>query len=221
MRRWRRVARIALGAIWLAAAPAAADHDKGDGDVEIFAGGYFPEADVDADTYVGLRGGYNVAGKMALEGTVGGFDRTDDAPVPEEFEELAVEHPTPTIDLEQRTYEASFLYAITPKKRGVLYAFGGVGWLQVDTTLSDLPDPEGALSEQEREVLEQTAASVQSFFESLQGDSGTFHVGFGAKAHADRLYVRPELRVRWLEDCEDDCVHWEATLALGIKFPKL
>jgi hypothetical protein len=73
-----------------------------------------------------------------------------------------------------------------------LVLFGGPGWASVNVDLG-------------------------GFFGSVSDDSVTAHVGLaGELSLSNSIYLRPDLRARWIEKSED--IDVETTLALGFRF---
>lgn len=73
-----------------------------------------------------------------------------------------------------------------------LVLFGGPGWANIDI-------------------------DVGGFFGSVSEDSVTAHLGLaGELSLSESIYLRPDLRARWIEETED--VDLEGTLALGFRF---
>lgn len=83
-------------------------------------------------------------------------------------------------------------YPGSARSNSELVLFGGPGWANIDVNFG-------------------------GFFGSVSEDSITAHVGLaGELSLGEKIYLRPDVRARWIEETED--VDLEGTLALGFRF---
>ena len=96
------------------------------------------------------------------------------------------------VDLEALLLDLSLLYQINPPDRVAFQVFGGIGYMGATAEI-------GGVSEKD--------------------SSFTVNAGFTLKAYAtERFYIRPDVRGRWVEACDESCFEWEFTLAVGFRF---
>jgi hypothetical protein len=96
------------------------------------------------------------------------------------------------IGYEFRFIDLSAVYRFNPEDPVVVVLFSGIG--NTDRTISgrDFEESDSYLS---------------------------VHGGIALKGYvADHVYFRPDVRVRWFEDCRNDCSGWEYSLAIGFDF---
>ena len=80
---------------------------------------------------------------------------------------------------------------LNPDDNGVWYVYFGPGYADVDA--------------------EMTGGFVED-------STPTYHLGVGVKADAGSTYIRPDFKLREIDDCEEDCTHFELSLSVGFKF---
>jgi len=96
------------------------------------------------------------------------------------------------VDLEATFLDLSVTYRVNPGRRAAFHVFGGIGYAD---------------------------ATAESFGLGADAASVTAHGGLALKGFVTpRVYLRPDVRIRWFEDCDESCYEWEATLAVGFRF---
>lgn len=197
-------AALVLGAS-LVATSARAEVTDGSGNIEVYAGWYFPDdsgagADYD-DLTAGLRLGYVFTKHLGLQATLGWFEGDG-----------TYTHPAygkQTISPSIVPLDISLMGYINPDSRAVFTAYGGIGYAfqdaDVDVNCNVLPDP-----------VDDLCRADKGARESHTDDSFTLHAGVGAKIDVtESFYLRPDARVRWFEDREDNEMDWEVSLGFG------
>ena len=168
--------------------------DAAQGTFELYSGGYRSDSPLDDEPTFGLRGSYRFSDRWGLEATLGRAGLIDFA-----F----------TVDTNARFAELSALWYATPGRRAEVFFFGGLGVTSFDDEIRILrQDPDLGFRRYE---------SISSTSEEL----ATFHAGVGVFFTLVKgLYLRPDLRTRWLDNFADSDIDLEASVALGWRFGK-
>ena len=96
------------------------------------------------------------------------------------------------VDFEALFLDLSLLYEVNPADRVVFQVFGGIGYAGATAEFGGVSEDDSSL---------------------------TVNAGLALKVYAsERVYVRPDVRGRWFEDCDESCFEWEFTLAVGFRF---
>lgn len=190
MTRWALAGALTL-TMTTFAMPAAADVDAGTGEIEVFAGWLWPDADsgVDLDdlTY-GLRLGYNVTEHFGIMGSLS-YWQADDTILGGTFD----------IDVDGVFFDLSFEWIVNPDSRANFIVYGGPGYAAFN---SDWHDKTGLLG--------------GDF--SVDDDVFTMHFGLSGRFQVtDIFYIRPDARVRWSDNDlrSDDSYDYEASIGFG------
>jgi hypothetical protein len=194
--RWIIPAGLALAAAAVAPAASAAVADN-TGEIELHAGWYFPDENIDEshdELVYGVRFGYNLAEHFGMQLDLSHFETDFDVPAPG-FPGL----PAGDYDYDQFMADLSFEWQINPDDRAVFQVYGGPGYAWTDV------DGPGS-------------------FKADGDDFWSLHAGAGVQIGiTDRFYVRPDVRARWFDTDGDDnnafrddtSVDWQGTVAIG------
>ena len=109
-----------LTLVGFAAPCALAKTEKGQGELEIYAGWYKPK-DIDGDFTYGLRAGGNVTPRFGIQGSIGHTEPS------EKF--LGVD-----VTFKLTLVDASFEWHVNPEGRGVFTVYGGPAWAFVSAS---------------------------------------------------------------------------------------
>ncbi|MEM7353429.1 MAG: outer membrane beta-barrel protein [Acidobacteriota bacterium] len=164
------------------------------GTFELYAGGYHSDSPLDDEPTVGLRGSYRFSDRWGIEGTLGRAGLLD----------LAF-----LVDVNASFAELSAVWYANPGRRAEVFFYSGLGVTTFDNEIFLPRDAEpGRFLHHGR---------VQSFSQEL----ATYHAGIGLHLSLFKgLYLRPDLRGRWIDNFSDSDVGVEATLGLGWRFGK-
>lgn len=186
------LAGAAVLALGLGATPAVADVDGGTGDFEVYAGWLWPDEPSGVDLDDATYGIRLGYNVTEHFGILGSLGYWDSSD--------AVTGGV--VDERAWFFDVSFEWIVNPDSNSVFVVYGGPGFASWDASFD--------------------AKAVGFADASWDGDDLTAHVGFtGRLGNGGRWYVRPDVRVRWLDtgndvfDDTDDQFMWEATVALG------
>lgn len=169
------------------------------GNVEIFAGWYWPEnestvADPSDDWTYGLRLGYNFTNRFGLQFGVQGLNTDYNLTAPL----------SGSADIDALMTDLSLIWHANPDDRAVFHVFGGPGYSWSTIEAPSILDPK---------------------FED-DDDVFTMHLGIGVNIYATKnFYIRPDVAGRWFFEDEDNALgpgtdgdshtDWQFTLGLG------
>lgn len=193
----RFVPSLCTGAFMLLVAgfgsPANAEVHEDSMNVEIFAGELNPGPDrLDSETNLGLRYGWDISRRLGF-----GFEfwryETDDS--------FTSGMTTASFDLDLDGIEATVYGFFMPEGRVTLFLFGGIGGVFADLD-ADVSNPIFSAS-----------------LRHVQDDSFTAHGGGGLRIQlGEHVYLRPDVRFRWIEKRDDDEIDTAVTLGIGFNF---
>ncbi len=168
--------------------------EAGEANVEITAGAYVSDSGLIGDqTALGVRGGYRFTDRWAIQGSL---TRT-------ELFDLHV--PFVDVDGDATFFDVSAMYFITPRRKAELFVYGGVGMARFDVGVGRI-----------RFNTPFTGRVNIPGFNVTVEDEFTTHLGIGVNIRLnDRMYLRPDLRSRWLNDFDGGSVDFEPSLGLG------
>ena len=173
--------------------PVNAEVHEGSMNVEIFAGELDPGPDLlDSETNFGLRYGYDISRRLGFQFELWRYE-TDDS--------FTSGMTTASFDLDLNGIEISVYGFFVPEGRVTLFLFGGIGGIFA-TLDADISNPIFSAS-----------------LRNAQDDSFTAHGGGGLRIQlGEHVYLRPDVRFRWIEQRDDDEIDTAYSLAIGFNF---
>jgi opacity protein-like surface antigen len=161
---------------------------------EIFAGNYDPEPDVlDSDPTFGVRFGWDVSRRFGVRTELSLFSQDGD---------FTSGMTTGNLDITYLFADVSFIAFLWPDSRASLELFGGGGGAFNDIEVSITSGPGAGLA-----------------LGNISDDSFILHVGGGVRIQlGENIYLRPEGRLRYFENRDDDEMDQLLTLAVGWNF---
>ena len=167
----------------------------GEANFEIAAGAYVSGTTsfVGEEALLGLRGGWRFTDRWGLQGHLSRVDLFD-----------AVS-PFVDIDGDATFFDVSGVFFITPRRRAELFVYGGIGYARFDVEVGPI-----------RLDLPYASPIRLPGFGFTVEDDLTGHLGLGVNIRlSERMYLRPDLRVRWLGNLESSVADVEPSLGLG------
>ena len=170
--------------------------EAGEAHFEIAGGAYVSGTSYLGDEAAfGVRGGYRFTDRWAIQGSISRTELFDIY--------------TPYVDagLDATFFDVSAMFFITPSRRAELFVYGGVGMARFDLGVGPIRFGTG----NGRVHVPRFGATVDDVF--------TTHVGLGVNIRlSDKMYLRPDIRSRWLDDFDGGTVDAEPSIGLGWRF---
>ena len=170
----------------------------GEANFEIAAGAYVSGTTgfVGEEGILGLRGGYRFTERWGLQGSLSRVDLFD-----------AVS-PFVDVDGDATFFDVSGMFFITPRRRAELFVYGGVGYARFDVDVAPI-----------RLDLPHVGRIRLPGFGFTVEDDFTGHLGLGVNIRlSEKMYLRPDIKVRWLGSLESGTADAEPSLGLGWRF---
>ena len=115
--------------------------------------------------------------------------------------------PVVDVDGDATFFDVSAMFFVNPRSKAEFFIYGGIGMAQVDVDYGRIRyDAHGHRTH-------------NPGFGFRVHDDFTRHFGFGLNIRlSEKMYLRPDVRSRWLGSVENGVVDGEASLGLGWKF---
>ncbi len=166
--------------------------EAGDGNFEISAGAYVAGSGfVGDEATFGLRGGYRFTDRWGLQGSLSRVELFD-----------LFSH---YFDAEGHAtfFDVSARFFITPGRRAELFVYGGIGMARVDVDVDH----------------GHAGGTRVPGFGITSDDDFTTHLGLGVNIRLNKtMYLRPDVRHRWLDSFDRGTVDFEPSIRLGWRF---
>ncbi len=161
---------------------------------EIFVGNYDPEPDLlDSDPMIGVRFGWDVTRRFGVRTELSYFGQDGD---------FTDGISTGNLDISYLFADVSVIAFLSPDSRASVELFGGGG---------------GAFNDIDVKITSGPGAGQS--IGNVSNDSFIFHVGGAVRIQlGEEFYLRPEVRVRYFENRDDDEADQMVTLAVGWNF---
>ncbi len=173
--------------------PAAA----GEGNFEIAAGAYVAGSGfVGDEAAYGLRGGYRFTERWGLQGSLSRVELFD------------LYGPYAGVEGDATFFDVSGQFFFTPGRRAELYLYGGIGMARFDIDVGRI-----------RVDLPYAGRVETRGFSATFDDDFTTHIGLGVNIRLnEKMYLRPDIRHRWLGSAGGGTLDVEPSIALGWRF---
>ena len=170
--------------------------EAGEANFEIAGGAYVSgTSHLGDEAAFGVRGGYRFTDRWAIQGSL---SRTELFDIHTSYLDTG---------LDATFFDLSAMFFITPNRKAELFVYGGIGMARFDVGIGPIRFDTGS----GRVHVPRFGATVDDEF--------TTHLGLGVNIQlTDRMYLRPDIRSRWLGDFDGGTVDAEPSIGLGWRF---